>query len=61
VWDMLEDYLDILPVDVVEEFWKGGGDLRLVGWQYRKINKTNHILLNVIEISYSKYFSSQYV
>jgi len=42
---------------VVEEFWKGGGDLRLVAWQYRKINMTNHILLNVIEISYRKYFS----
>jgi len=27
--------------------------LRLVGWQYRKINKTNHILLNVIEISHT--------
>jgi len=32
--------------------------LRLVGWQYRKINKTNHILLNVIDISYRRYFSS---
>jgi len=32
--------------------------LRLVGWQYRKINKTNSIMLNVIEISYRMYFSS---
>jgi hypothetical protein len=29
------------------------GFLRLVGWQYRKINKTNRIMLNVIEISYT--------
>jgi len=36
----------------------GWGFLRLVGWQYRKINKTNHILLNMIEISYRRYFSS---
>jgi hypothetical protein len=36
----------------------GWGFMRLVGWQYRKINKTNRILLNVIEISYSRYFSS---
>jgi len=58
VWDMLEGVLHILPVDVVKGFWKGGGDLCLVGWQYRKINKTNRILLNVIEISYRRYFSS---
>ena len=36
----------------------GWGFLRLVGWQYRKINKINHILLNVIEISHRRYFSS---
>jgi len=36
----------------------GWGFLRLVGWQYRKINKTTHILLNVIEIFYRMYFSS---
>ena len=23
-----EEYLDVLPVDVVEEYWKVGGDLR---------------------------------
>jgi len=34
------------------------GFLRLVGWQSRKINMINHILLNLIEISYSGYFSS---
>jgi len=28
------------------------------GWQCRKINWANHILLNVIEISYRRYFSS---
>ena len=39
----------------------GWGFLRLVGWQYRKNNKTNHILLNVIEIFYRRYFSSEYV
>ena len=50
---MQEGDLYILPVDVVE----GGCDLRLVGWQYRKINKINHILLNVIEISCGRYFS----
>ena len=37
---------------------KWDGDLCLVGWQYRKINKTNRIMLNVIEISYRRYFSS---
>ncbi len=35
----------------------GWGFLRLVGWHYRKINKINHILLNVIEISYRIYLS----
>ena len=37
-----------LPVDMMERFWKGDGDLRFVGWQYRKINKTKHILLNIM-------------
>jgi len=36
----------------------GWGFLRLVGWQYRKINKINHILLNVIEVFYKMYLSS---
>ena len=35
----------------------GWGFLRLVGWQYRKINKTNHIMLNLIGIHYRNYFS----
>ena len=49
---MQEGVLYILPVDVVEEgSGKGGGDLCLVGWQYRKINKIKRIMLNVIEIS----------
>ena len=39
----------------------GWGFLRLVGWQYRKNNKTNRIMLNVIEIFYRRYFSSEYV
>ena len=37
--------LYVLQVYVIKGFWKEDGEQHLVEWEYRNINKTNHILL----------------